>query len=472
MRGFLGAAALFFFTLGPALAASGTAPATLAAQQIALYSDRSLLIAQGGVSLRVGTLSIESARAVYDLRANRYLASGDVRVQHGAAVQDFSGYEYDFATKRGSVSALPVPNLSTADALVLAQQATLIPGTSITFTDAQIQTGGTVTPSASYEYDIPAPNAKNFGYSPVPSAALEYPVLLGSSRNAYSFARLRYDRYNGGPGAGLEEHYARTNRGYLALGQTLDVDGGRFDLAAYQRITDSLSQSLTGSALTGARSLRYALTSSGAHGYQSLSFAQYNGTRSDDYLLQSLQRPFAHVASFRLQADLGHDVHPGDWPVAQDFRLTPGLHADSAALRIASATLTGSFDVGESLYDYGRATLASDANFFANIPFSARLLWNAGASFSHDAPPFPSTYRTFSLGSTWHPSDAFNLVSSLQYTHDYGQVFGGGRPEFSAAFDVRIRRKHGGGYEVGTIVPFGGLGDKSRAAALNFRFFK
>ena len=443
------------------------------AQQLALYSDRGVLVADGGVALRMPGFRLDATRAVYDLRANRLVAAGDVSVTLPSGASAGSGYIYDFSAKRGTFSASAnVPQFSTNDAVVIAQQAELRPAISITFTNAQVRAGNTLTPVASYEYGIPSPNAKDFGYSPVPSAALEWPFVVSSQRDLFTFARVRYDRYNGGPGSGLEEHYARTGRGYIALGQTIDVDGGRLDMAAYQRIDDTLSQSLTGSTLYGVRTFRYALTSSGRSGYTSLAFSQYNGTRSDDLLVQGNQRPIGRVGQLRLQADLGHDVHPGDWPVPQDLRVTPGIHIDTSSAHLGPATISGSTDLGESVYDYGRGTLASTAALWGNLPMNPHLQWNAGATFSHDAPPFPSTFRTYTLGATWKASDAFNLVSSLQYTHDYGQYFQAGRPEFTAAFDVRVRRKNGTGFEVGTILPFGGVGNLDRQAVLNVRFLK
>lgn len=473
MRRVLGTLVLLWFL---PFAAAGAAPAVtvvITAQQIALYSDRGVMIADGGVDLRMPGLKIDATRASYDLRANRLTAAGDVRITTASGTSTGAAYVYDFSTSRGTFSqSATVPQFSTNDAVVIAQQAELHPAQTIAFTNGQVRTGTVLTPVASYTYGIPSPNAKDFGYSPVPSAALEWPFLLSDSRDQYTFAKVRYDRYNGGPGTGLEEHYARTDRGYIALGQTIDVDGARMDLGAYERINDTLSQSLTGSTLFGVRSFRYALTSSGKDGYISLSSAQYNNQRSDDLLIQGNQRPVGKIASFHLQADLGHDVHPGDWDVAQDLRLTPGMHVDTASLRTGPGSISGSLDLGESFYDYGRATLASTAALWANEPMNAHLLWNAGVTFSHDAPPYPSTYRTYVLGTTWKASNAFNLVSSLQYTHDYGQYFDFGRPEFTAAFDVRITRKNGGGYEVGTIIPFGGVGDLSRQAVLNFRFFK
>lgn len=454
-------------------AAQPSVSVVLTAQQIALYSDRGVLVASGGVTLRTGTTRINATRAAYDLRANTLTAAGDVTVTQGDSVSPSTGYVYDFGAKKGTfVANASVPQYSVNDAMVVAQQAELHPAQSITFTNAQARTGTQLTPVASYTYTIPSPKAKDFGYSPVPSAALEWPFLVGSGTDAYEFARVRYDRYNGGPGTGLEEHFARTDRGYVALGETVDVNGGRLDLAAYQRINDTLSQSLTGSTLFGVRSFRYALTSSGPNGYVSVSSSQYNWQRSDDLLVQGNEHSIGRFGSLRLQADLGHDVHPGDWNVAQDLRLTPGVHFDTATAHVRQATFSGSLDLGESFYDYGRDTLASTASFWANLPMSPRVQWNAGASFSHNAPPYPSTYRTYTGGVTWKASDAFNLVSSLQYTHDFGQFFGYGRPEFSAAFDVRVRRKNGTGIEVGAIVPFGGVGSLSKQAVLNLRFFK
>lgn len=296
--------------------------------------------------------------------------------------------------------------------------------------------------------------------------------MIASSRNAYLFGRARYDRYNGGPGTGLEEHYARTDRGYVALGETMDVDGGRLDLTSYQQLNEHLSQTLTGTNLAGTHTLRYAMTASGRRGYASLSFAQYNATRSDDLLFSGNQHPFGKIGAARLQIVFGHDVHPGDARVAQDWRVTPGLRFDTATLRIAGVSLSGSFDLGENLYNYGRGTLASSATLWSNVPVSRRFLLNGGVTFSHNAPPSPSTYRTYTLGTTWHASEAFNLVSSLTYTHDFGQAYGVGRPMFGASFDVRVRRRNGTGIEVGALLPFGGAGDMNRQAGLNLRFFK
>jgi hypothetical protein len=440
-------------------AAQPESSVVVTAQQIALYADRALLLAQGGVSIHGSQLSVTATRAVYDLKANRLTTDG--------------GYVYDFTAKRATfVQNARVPELSTAEATAIAQQVELVPAESISFTNAQVRSGTQLVPMASYSYAIPGPSAKDFGYSPVPSAALEWPVLLSNSSNAYTFTRGRYDRYNGGPGAGLEEHYARTDRGYLAAGQTLDAHGARLDLAAFQRMNGTLTQSFTGSRFIGATALRYALASSGRQGYAALSFAQYNGTRSDDLYVTGNQHAVRSIASFRFQADLGHDVHSSSHVGAQDFRLTPGIHVDSATLRIGGATLSSSADLGESLYNSGGGTLASSLTLWGSYPAGPRLLFNAGASFVHDAPPFPSTLRTYSLGMSLKQSQRLNVVTSLQRTNDYGQARGFGRPQYAAAFDVTIRRKDGRGVEIGAILPFGAAGNMYRAQVLNLRFLK
>jgi lipopolysaccharide export system protein LptA len=474
MRRFLSiVATIAFLAPLPLRAAETSPPVVITAQQIALHADRGLLVAEGGVAVHGTTLVLTATRAEYDLRANRLTAAGDVSVTEGSTQLSAAGYTYDFSSKRGAVDKnARVAQLSSLDALATGQQVELRPGGTITFSNAQVLAGSTFAPMASYTYAIPAPAAKDWGYSPVPSAALEWPVLVGYSSDLYEFARFRYDRYNGGGGAGLEEHFARTDRGYLALGQTVDVDGARYDLVAYQRLNQSLSQSLTASSLIGTRTWRYALSSVGRHGYAALSTSQYNATRSDDLLVTGNQRPIGRVAQLRLQADLGHDVHPGDARVSQDFRLTPGLHVDTAAVRIGASNITSSFDLGESLYDYGRATLAGSATLWGTFPLNARLLFNGGATFSHDAPPYPSTFRTYTLGATWRASDAFNFVTSLSYAHDFGQSFGNGRPQYTAALDVRVKRRNGTGIEVGTLLPFGGVGNMNRQAVVNFRFFK
>jgi hypothetical protein len=458
--------ALVFVWFRPA-AADAAAPAqsvTIDAQQIVLHADRGLLIAVGGVSIRAGSAApLSATRAAYDLRANRLAAIGD-----GAG----NGFVYDFAAnKSGPDPRAAVPQLGQTDAFAIGQHVELRPGIAIAFSNAQVLAGSTFTPVASYVYAIPPPGSRDFGYSPVPSAALEWPLLLGRSADGYEFMRLRYDRYNGGPGIGLEEHVAASDRGYAALGQTLDADGARFDLSAYQRISGTLSQSLTATSLYGVRSARYALSQTGAHGFLSLSISQFDAARSDDLLASGNEHPFTRLLSLRFQADLGHDVHPGDWNAVQDFRFTPGVHADTAALRLWGASLTGSADLGESFYSYGRVTFVGDAAIWGNVPVSRRLSLSAGAAFVHDSPPFPSTLRTYTFSGTWHASDSFNLVSSLAYDRDFGQGFGVGRPQFSAAVDVRFRRRNHTGFEVGAVAPFGGVGSMYRQGVLNLRYF-
>lgn len=462
---------LFLLPIG--VWAADTPAVLITAQQIALYSDRGMLIADGGVSVHMPGLQITATRAGYDLRSNRLIATGAVAVTDASGTKNGQGYAYDFGKHSGAFDAsLSVPQIASIEALASAQQVELRPAQSIAFSNANVRSGVLFTPVAAYTYTIPPPTAKDFGYSPVPSAALEYPFLLTSATNAYTFARVRYDKYNGGPGTGLEEHYARTDRGYVALGETLDTDYGRYDLAAFQRINDRYSQTLTGSSYPGVRSLRYGISTAGRHGFASLSTSQFNGSRSDDLTIAGNQRSLGHVGTFRLQGDLGHDVHPYDYAGAQDFRVTPAVNFNSAGVRLGSSTLSTSVDLGESFYNYGRATLHSSQTFWGTFPANSHLVFSGGATFTHDAPPFPSTFRTYTMGGTWRASRSFNLVSSLTYTHDYAQAFDFGRPIFSAAFNVRVVRRNGTGIEVGAILPFGGAGNMERQSAFNLRFFK
>jgi hypothetical protein len=458
MRRFTAALAAAILLL-PARAFAQAHSLVMTAQTISLYPDRRLLIARGGVSITIDGVQQNATGGLYDLRANRLMLS--------------SGYVYDFKKQDASTqNDVSIPQYSAAEALAIGQEVQIDPGVSITFSNASVRSGTDSVPAASYTYAIPSPSAKNYGYSPVPSAALEWPVLVSSGADGYTYARLRYDKYNGGPGTGTEEHFAASDRGYVAMAQTLDVDGARYDLLAYQRIDDSLSQSLTGSSLYGERALRYQLTSSGRHGVMAFSVAQFNATRSDDLLVTGNERPVGRLGTSRLQMDLGHDVHPGDWHVAQDLRVTPGVHFDTATVRAGGSALSGTFDLGEAFYSYGRATLSSDAGLRETTPVNPHLQFDASVFFFHSAPPFPGTLRTYNAGMTWHASKWFNFVSSLTYAHDYGQSFGVGRPQYSASFDIAFRRKNNTGLEIGTIVPFGGVGNMNRQAVLNLRFLR
>ncbi len=436
---------------------------TITAQQIALFADRSVLIADSGVSIRIqGVDAIDATRAAYDLRTNVLTADTSA-----------GPLTYDFNKRTLAHPAhASVPQYNINDAFAIGQQVELRPGETIAFSNAQVRAGSTFVPAAAYTFTIPPPNAKDFGYSPVPAAAIDYGFLLGSSRNAYEFTRFRYDKYNGGLGAGLEEHFAPTDRGYAAFGQTLDINGGRLDMALYQRMNDTYSQSLSGSYLAGTHTARYAITAGGKRGYALFSIFQYNNFRTDDVLVSGNQHPFARFLSLRLQADLAHDVHPGDWHVPQDYRLTPLIHADTVPAHLGALSLSASGDLGEAFYNYGRATLASDMTLWSSLPVNRRLQFTGGATFSHNAPPFPATFRTYTLGNVWRASDAFNLVTSVNYTHDFGQIFGYGRPQWTAALDVTFRRRNHTGIEIGAVEPFGGVGSMYRQSGFNIRFFK
>lgn len=473
MRRLLWVLALLFPFAPLASPAAQSSSIVMTAQQIALNSDRGLLVADGGVSVRMPGFTLNATRVQYDLRANNLVANGDVSVTDASGTVRGSGYTYDFKTRSGHfLKSVTIPELATQDAIAVARQVELFPGQNIAFTNAQVRSGATLSPVAAYTYYIPAPTAKDFGYSPVPSAALEFPFLLTHASDSYTFVRARYDKYNGGPGAGFEEHYARTSRGYAVLAETMDVDGSRYDMVAYQSLNDHLSQTLTGSSLIDTRALRYSLTSSGRHGLASLSFSQYNAQRSDDFLLSGNQRPIGKIGTFRLQNDLGHDVHPYDYAGSQDFRTTPSVFFNSAGVRFGRATLSTSIDAGETFYNYGRATLSTSQTFWGTFPLNSHHVFSGGATFSHVSPPYPSTARTYTLGDAWSASRTFNLVSSLTYTHDSQQAFGYGRPEFSAAFDLRAFRRNGTGFELGALIPFGGVGNMNRQAGLNLRFLR
>ncbi|MDQ2872244.1 MAG: hypothetical protein M3R35_03830, partial [Candidatus Eremiobacteraeota bacterium] len=180
--------------LGRARGAQDAAPIVITASQIAFYADRGLLIADGGVSIRLASKTIAATRAAYDVRTNRLLTANPA-------------FSFDLSKPTGEPAASRddlVPQLSPAEATIVAREAEIRPHVSLFFTAAQVRTGAQLQPAASFTYAIPKADAKDFGYSPVPSAALEWPILIASGRNAYSFARVRYDGYNGGPGIGLE----------------------------------------------------------------------------------------------------------------------------------------------------------------------------------------------------------------------------------------------------------------------------
>jgi|GEM_PF-2126472 len=435
----------------------------ITAQNVALFTDRRVLVADAGVAVKVGTRTLGAAHAIVYLGEGRAVLSGGVTLDVGGTKTSGASYALDIETGIGRfVDAVTTNDTGGTNPVVTSQRVVIRPDDSLTFTPAQVGTGVAVQTVASYTYPLAAPHAKDFGPSPGIGAALQYPFLLGRGRDGYVSGTGRYDRYLGGAGVGLEAHLATSPRGYAAFSVAQDGDGARYDLLAFENVSDGLTQTLTGSRGVGLAYARYALTSFGRTGTLQFSLSQNGATHSDDVFASTNRAAIGGGFALLFDGDVGRDVHPADFAVAQDVRGSLGAVLDGPSYHVAGASLSLQASAGGTAYSYGRRSFAQGASAFVSRSFGPMLLLNASAAVfqSNDqVGTYPrSTFRTYAVGATLQPRAPWSLFTTVQYAHDWPQFANVGRPEFLQTVALRIHRTRGPGLEIDTSFAYGRTG--------------
>lgn len=438
-------------------------PIEITAQNVALFTDRRVLVADAGVAVKVGARTLGAAHAIVYLDEGRAVLSGGVTLDDAGTTSSGASYALDIETGEGHfIEAVATNDTGGTTPVVTSQRVVIRPNQSLTFTPAQVGNGVAVQTVASYTYPLAAPHAKDFGPSPGIGAALQYPFLLGSGRDGYVFGSGRYDRYLGGAGVGLEAHVATSPRGYAALSVAQDGDGARYDMLAFERLRDGLTQTLTGSRGIGLAYARYALTSFVPTGTMQLALAQNGAMHSDDLFASTNRKAIGGGFALLFNADVGRDVHPADDAIAQDMRESVGMVLDGPVYHVAGASLSLQATAGGTAYSYGRRSFDQGASAFVSRSFGSILLLNGSAAIlqSNDQVGiYPrNTFRTYTAGGTFQPHAPWSLFTTVQYAHDWPQFRDFGRPEFLQTVALRIRRRHGPGLEIDTSFAYGRTG--------------
>jgi hypothetical protein len=439
------------------------APIEITAQNVALYADRRVLVADAGVAVKTGTRTFGASHAIVYLNEGRAVFSGGVTLEDGTTKQTGAAYALDIETGIGHfIDAVSTNDSGGTTPVVTSQRVVIRPNESLTFTPATVGNDSAVQTVASYTYPLAAPHARDFGPSPAIGAALQYPFLLGRGRNGYVFGTGRYDRYLGGLGAGIEGHFATSERGYAALAATQDGDGARYDLQAFQSIQDGLNQTLSASRGIGLEYARYALTSFGRTGTLQGSIAQNGATQADDLFASTNRHALGGGFALRLDGDLGRDLHPTDYAIAEDGRASAGAILDGPTLHFAGVSLSAQATAGGTAYNYGRRAFDRGVSTFASRSFGSLLLLSGSAAIAQindQVGVYPrATYRTYVAAGTFTPRAPWSIFSSVQYANDFPQYAGFGRPEFLQTIALRIHRKRGPGLEIDTSFAYGQRG--------------
>ncbi|MBV8149959.1 MAG: hypothetical protein JOY59_00250, partial [Candidatus Eremiobacteraeota bacterium] len=314
--------------------------ADLHARRINFYVERLALIADGAARLRYPAGPEVHGDSLYvDLRADRYLWTGHVRVTFGGerleaaalSIDPQAEVMYALVTTGGlprveryerfdpasrKVVAPPqdafvFPPLRDFRPYIYTTRATIVPKVNVRFTPALFPTSsGLVVPSPSYLYTyIPNPN---FGATSLVGTNFDQPYgLLGSERTLTS-AHFRYDSHYGG-GIALTQQYVYGDRAYVALGAgPLRRYGDIASLLAYSRIDSLRSQTISASSGLGIDQWQYRFNEGVRHGLATATFGQINAHLTGDAALVSDPYPIARSGfAYRLRADYGFDRDPG-----------------------------------------------------------------------------------------------------------------------------------------------------------------
>ncbi|HMD02261.1 MAG TPA: hypothetical protein VKG44_04780 [Candidatus Baltobacteraceae bacterium] len=466
-----------------------------------LFSGGTLLAADGNVTIHAGARTIQADAARLDLRKNRLLASGNVRVSGRGSALAGEAYALDLpsggalllrtdplpATLRLQGDDLrtaveTAPPAGTFDALDLGEtrpyihsrHAVVTPNANVRLSPADFpSSSGASLPLPTFLYTL-ASN-QNFGQTAAPGATLDQPYTLFGTANSMTQAHLRYDGQNGVT-AGIDERLVAGNNAYL-VASFLPFRDQRVDINAFQQIRPGLTQSLNADHIFGqypSDYARYQLQWSAREVRTTFAASQYNGAQTLDLVLSTYDHWIPHVLEYKVSLDYGEDRNFGALPYSRAFRIGPSAYVQTPDARLPYSFLASArYDYSLTSFDYPHELTTGTLTFnFSRNPLGSPLKFNGSASFQqidnryrNDAAqylwlPNPnqpyyapdgtfwpgffaynglSTLRTYTAQATYQQRGDNQLQLTAWYTDDFPQFHGYGRPPLSANLNLTRR---------------------------------
>lgn len=252
-----------FTSVAPAAQAAGSGQFDVSARRITYYSDRFVIAADDNVVIHLpdGT-ALRGQTFAMDLRLNRFVIAGDVRLitaaatYEGAAFAKFFDYdrayfvpitsEPDRWTFVGGDWSHPLrgrempgdtfalPDLQAERPFLYATKALIVPKSSVRFTPVQLNTGLALIPAPSYFLNFAA--NPNFAQNALAGAYADAPYPFAGGGHALATAHLRYDQPNK-LYAAYEQHLV-SDRSYLVASvNPLTRPQKQFNLLAFDRLS-------------------------------------------------------------------------------------------------------------------------------------------------------------------------------------------------------------------------------------------
>jgi hypothetical protein len=466
-----------------------------------LFSDSAWLAADGHVTIHAGSRTIVADSARYDLRKNRLLATGNVRVSGRG--DKLSGAAYALDLPSGSATLLraePIPSTLTlhADELrtavveapkpetfaaldlsdsrpyIRSRHAILAPNANLRMSPAEFPaSSGTSLALPTFLYTL-ASN-QNFGQSAMPGAMLDQSYTLFGTANSMTAAHLRYDGQNAVT-LGMDERLVGGNNAYL-VASILPLRDRQIDINAFQQLLPGLQQNFNADHIFGQYAsdyARYQLQWSEREFRTTFAASQSDSSQTADLILSTYDRWIPHFFQYKLSLDYGFDRSPGALPFAKDFRLGPSAYVQSPTARLPLGfNASARYDYTFLAYDYPHEVTNGTLSFnFSRSLLGSPIRFNGTASFqqidsryrddpmqylSLPNPEYPyyapdgtlwpgyfaydglTTLRTYSGQWTYQRRGDNQIQFTAWYTDDFPQFHGYGRPPLSANLSITER---------------------------------
>ncbi|GAC1441859.1 MAG: hypothetical protein NVSMB59_03010 [Vulcanimicrobiaceae bacterium] len=307
----------------------------LAADTVAYYSNRFIVSGDGHVRLTLGDgTRIRGNTFAMDLRLNRFVVAGDVKVETGgreiagAAFAEYFDFdrayfvpilgEPDRWTYEAGRYDRPLlgrempgdtfflPDLSGERVFLTAKHATIDPRESVRFTPADINFGLARVPFPSYFLNF-SPNP-NFAQNALAGAYVDGPYDALGGRHALATLHLRYDPKNS-VYPSIEQHQVGAHHYLVASINPLTRPLKQYNFLAYDRLSPGLQASLALQEIAFQRGFSQPLS---ATGYASL---QITGSLPHSYLQFTTQNYYdsllARPSTF-IETPAGRSYYYGD----------------------------------------------------------------------------------------------------------------------------------------------------------------
>ncbi len=268
-------AALVCAFVASAMTRAAAAPPTsldVTAKQVAYYSNRFIVTADGNVRIRLsdGTI-LRGQTFAMDLKLNRYLIAGDVRLD-GRAVHEvgaaFAGYPdldrsyflpasgtpdrwtyfgLDFAHpqlgREQPGDAFFIPDVSDQRAYIYADGVRIVPKTNALFDVARVRTAGVFLPVPRYVVNFSSNS--HFYENAFAGARLDIGVPFNGSEHSLSALHIRNDDFNGTYLA-FDQHFVWDRDYLVASVNPLTQEERQYNLVAFKHFSPNLEAHLFG----------------------------------------------------------------------------------------------------------------------------------------------------------------------------------------------------------------------------------